>query len=58
LAFHVAHKKIPHVDLKTAAQVKPTKPNGIELELFVFGVSLSPSISLFWRWSGKKHSAL
>ena len=38
LAYHVAHKKIPHVDLKTAEQVKPTKPNGIKLEMFVFDV--------------------
>lgn len=38
MAFHVAHKKIPHVDLTTGENVKPTKPNGIKLELFVFDV--------------------
>lgn len=38
LPFHVAHKKIPTVDLTTGAAVKPTEPNGIKLEQFVFDV--------------------
>jgi UDP-N-acetylglucosamine/UDP-N-acetylgalactosamine diphosphorylase len=38
LAFHIARKKIPHVDLETAEIVKPTKPNGMKLEMFVFDV--------------------
>jgi UDP-N-acetylglucosamine/UDP-N-acetylgalactosamine diphosphorylase len=38
LAFHIARKKIPHVNLETGEIVKPTKPNGMKLEMFVFDV--------------------
>jgi len=38
LAFHIARKKIPHVDLESGEAVKPTKPNGMKLEMFVFDV--------------------
>ena len=38
MAFHIARKKIPHVDLETGESVKPSKPNGMKLELFVFDV--------------------
>ena len=38
LAFHIARKKIPHVNLETAQSVKPSKPNGMKLEMFVFDV--------------------
>lgn len=38
LAFHIARKKIPHVDLRTKQIVKPSKPNGMKLEMFVFDV--------------------
>jgi len=38
LEYHVAKKKIPHVDLSTGQIVKPSTPNGIKLELFIFDV--------------------
>jgi len=36
--YHVARKKIPHVDPVSGASVKPDKPNGIKLEMFIFDV--------------------
>jgi UDP-N-acetylglucosamine/UDP-N-acetylgalactosamine diphosphorylase len=38
MAFHIARKKIAHVDIKSGEIVKPSKPNGMKLELFVFDV--------------------
>ncbi|KAJ9093064.1 hypothetical protein QFC21_006557 [Naganishia friedmannii] len=38
MAFHIARKKIPTVDLHSGDPVKPDSPNGMKLELFVFDV--------------------
>ncbi|MBN2011153.1 UDPGP type 1 family protein [candidate division KSB1 bacterium] len=35
LPYHVAHKKIPHVD-SNGKRIEPTSPNGYKLEMFVF----------------------
>ncbi|KAF7303148.1 UDP-N-acetylhexosamine pyrophosphorylase [Mycena kentingensis (nom. inval.)] len=37
-AFNIARKKIAHVDPETGQIVKPAKPNGMKLEMFVFDV--------------------
>ncbi|GAA5967099.1 hypothetical protein JCM11641_000441 [Rhodosporidiobolus odoratus] len=38
MPFHIARKKIPHVDLTSGETLKPSKPNGMKLEQFVFDV--------------------
>lgn len=38
MAYHIARKKIAHVDLESGQMVKPEKPNGMKLELFIFDV--------------------
>ncbi|CAI5759889.1 unnamed protein product [Candida verbasci] len=45
LPFHIAKKKIPYFDIKSGTRVeKPSSPNGIKLEQFIFDVF--PSIDL------------
>jgi len=38
MQYHVAKKKIACIDLQTGEKIKPSTPNGIKLELFVFDV--------------------
>lgn len=38
MAFHIARKKIPTVSLEDGSPIKPSEPNGMKLELFVFDV--------------------
>ncbi|WFD03786.1 hypothetical protein MOBT1_002480 [Malassezia obtusa] len=38
MAYHVARKKIPAVDLADGERKKPESPNGIKMELFIFDV--------------------
>lgn len=38
LAYHIARKKIPFIDLQREEPIKPAEPNGMKLELFVFDV--------------------
>lgn len=36
--FHFACKKVPYVSLSDSGSIKPTKPNGIKLELSVLDI--------------------
>ena len=38
LEYHIAKKKIKHVDLSTGESISPSSSNGIKLELFIFDV--------------------
>ena len=38
VAFHIARKKIAHIDPQSGEKVTPTAPNGIKLEGFIFDV--------------------
>ncbi|SCV71713.1 BQ2448_3301 [Microbotryum intermedium] len=38
LTYHIASKKIPHVSIPSGETIKPTSPNGVKLELFIFDV--------------------
>jgi len=52
LDFHVAQKKIPHVDPSSGLKVKPLKSNGIKLEKFVFDVF--PFADKFVTWQVRR----
>ena len=59
LAYHIARKKIAHVDLATGELVKPTASNGIKLELFIFDVfPYSQSMSVLEVERASEFSAL
>ncbi|ORZ39048.1 nucleotide-diphospho-sugar transferase, partial [Catenaria anguillulae PL171] len=38
LEYHVAHKKIAHVNVASGEQITPSSPNGVKMELFIFDV--------------------
>lgn len=38
IPFHIARKKIPCIDAASGKHVKPSSPNGMKLELFIFDV--------------------
>ncbi|CAG8459787.1 8933_t:CDS:2 [Acaulospora morrowiae] len=38
LEYHIARKKIKHIDISNGEFISPSKPNGMKLELFVFDV--------------------
>ncbi|OBA23270.1 nucleotide-diphospho-sugar transferase [Metschnikowia bicuspidata var. bicuspidata NRRL YB-4993] len=47
LPFHIAKKKIPCYNMETGEYVKPTEPNGIKLEQFIFDVFSSVDLAKF-----------
>ena len=38
LPYHVAHKKVPHLDIDSGELIIPTQPNALKLEKFIFDV--------------------
>uniref|UniRef100_A0A915DK35 UDP-N-acetylglucosamine diphosphorylase n=1 Tax=Ditylenchus dipsaci TaxID=166011 RepID=A0A915DK35_9BILA len=49
LPYHVARKKIPHIDMKTGELVVPQQPNGIKLEQFIFDSFYYSQQFLIWQ---------
>ena len=49
LPFHRAEKKIPCIDLDTGAPIKPSKPNAVKLETFVFDALPLTSTSIIYE---------
>lgn len=47
LPFHIAKKKIPSLNLENGEFYKPTEPNGIKLEQFIFDVFPSVELNKF-----------
>lgn len=48
LQYHMARKAIPYIDIDSGQLIKPTQPNGIKLELFIFDIFESvPNILAF-----------
>ena len=61
MPYHIARKKIPHVDLASSGgeKVKPTSPNGMKLEQFVFDVlPFPPHWALLEVYRGSEFSPL
>lgn len=55
LPYHVANKKIPHADPTTGETVKPSSPNGIKLEQFVFDIFPQVSLAKFASLEVARH---
>jgi UDP-N-acetylglucosamine/UDP-N-acetylgalactosamine diphosphorylase len=36
LPWHIAHKKVPHIDIQAGVRIEPAEPNAIKLEAFIF----------------------
>lgn len=47
MPYHIAKKKIPIYDNKTGQYIKPTEPNGIKLEQFIFDIFPSVPLTKF-----------